>query len=399
MLPRATNTRRRREAADGKQSGRTQEIQRLIGRSLRAVADLAALGERTIKIDCDVLQADGGTRCASITGACVALADAIAWCRDARSRRRRAAARFRRRGLGRRRRRRAGARPRLRRGFGLRHRHERRDDRRAAASSSCRARPRAPRSRAPRWMRWSTLAERGIRAAGRGAEGGARCVTARPAAAPALALSAPRPRVQQRRQAARIPSAARAARDRGHRAIRARHSGSGRAASDVRRECARQGAPRERAGEAARARRRFRHLRARARRRTRRAERALCGRAEVRRPQQREADRGARRASPTAARTTRACWRCCGTSTIRSRSSPKARGTGRSSTRRAAPAASATTRISSMPATGLTGGRAAARAQERAVASRQGDPRADRAPRGRVPDVRTARSGDGRGER
>ncbi len=81
MLPRATNTRMRREAADGKQSGRTQEIQRLIGRSLRAVADLGALGERTIKIDCDVLQADGGTRCASITGACIALADAVAWCR------------------------------------------------------------------------------------------------------------------------------------------------------------------------------------------------------------------------------------------------------------------------------------------------------------------------------
>jgi ribonuclease PH len=81
MLPRATNTRMRREAAEGKQSGRTQEIQRLIGRSLRAVADLRALGERTIKVDCDVLQADGGTRCASITGACVALADAIDWCR------------------------------------------------------------------------------------------------------------------------------------------------------------------------------------------------------------------------------------------------------------------------------------------------------------------------------
>ena len=81
MLPRATNTRMKREAADGRQSGRTQEIQRLIGRSLRAVTDLAALGERTIKIDCDVLQADGGTRCASITGACVAVADAVAWCR------------------------------------------------------------------------------------------------------------------------------------------------------------------------------------------------------------------------------------------------------------------------------------------------------------------------------
>jgi len=77
MLPRATNTRMAREAAKGKQSGRTQEIQRLIGRSLRAVTDMAALGERQVKIDCDVLQADGGTRCASITGACVALHDAL----------------------------------------------------------------------------------------------------------------------------------------------------------------------------------------------------------------------------------------------------------------------------------------------------------------------------------
>ncbi len=77
MLPRATNTRSDREAARGKQSGRTQEIQRLIGRSLRAVVDLAALGERTIQIDCDVIQADGGTRTASITGAWVAVRDAI----------------------------------------------------------------------------------------------------------------------------------------------------------------------------------------------------------------------------------------------------------------------------------------------------------------------------------
>ena len=82
MLPRATNTRSAREAAAGKQSGRTQEIQRLIGRSLRAITDLAKLGERQITIDCDVLQADGGTRCASITGAMVALADAIAWLRE-----------------------------------------------------------------------------------------------------------------------------------------------------------------------------------------------------------------------------------------------------------------------------------------------------------------------------
>jgi len=77
MLPRATNTRSAREAATGKQSGRTQEIQRLIGRSLRSVTDTAVLGERQVTIDCDVLQADGGTRCASITGAMVALADAI----------------------------------------------------------------------------------------------------------------------------------------------------------------------------------------------------------------------------------------------------------------------------------------------------------------------------------
>jgi ribonuclease PH len=76
MLPRSTHTRSAREAAKGKQTGRTQEIQRLIGRSLRAVIDLKALGERQITLDCDVLQADGGTRCASITGAWVALWDA-----------------------------------------------------------------------------------------------------------------------------------------------------------------------------------------------------------------------------------------------------------------------------------------------------------------------------------
>lgn len=77
MLPRATHTRSMREAAKGKQTGRTLEIQRLIGRSLRAVVDLAKLGERSIHIDCDVIQADGGTRTASITGAYVALVDAI----------------------------------------------------------------------------------------------------------------------------------------------------------------------------------------------------------------------------------------------------------------------------------------------------------------------------------
>ena len=79
MLPRATGERMRREAASGKQSGRTQEIQRLIGRSMRAVVDLPALGERQISIDCDVIQADGGTRTASITGAWIALHDCLKW--------------------------------------------------------------------------------------------------------------------------------------------------------------------------------------------------------------------------------------------------------------------------------------------------------------------------------
>jgi ribonuclease PH len=82
MLPRATHTRGRREAAQGKQSGRTQEIQRLIGRSLRAVVDMKALGERQISVDCDVLQADGGTRTAAITGAWVALRQATRYLLD-----------------------------------------------------------------------------------------------------------------------------------------------------------------------------------------------------------------------------------------------------------------------------------------------------------------------------
>jgi ribonuclease PH len=79
MLPRATGERMRREASAGKQGGRTQEIQRLIGRSLRAIVDLEALGERQISVDCDVIQADGGTRTASITGAWIALRDCLAW--------------------------------------------------------------------------------------------------------------------------------------------------------------------------------------------------------------------------------------------------------------------------------------------------------------------------------
>lgn len=81
MLPRSTGIRTDREATRGKQSGRTQEIQRLIGRSLRAVVDLKAIPDQTIKIDCDVLQADGGTRTAAITGSYVALADAVTWIR------------------------------------------------------------------------------------------------------------------------------------------------------------------------------------------------------------------------------------------------------------------------------------------------------------------------------
>jgi ribonuclease PH len=81
MLPRATNTRGEREAVRGRQSGRTLEIQRLIGRALRAVIDLPALGERTLQVDCDVLQADGGTRTAAITGAFVAVHDALSWMR------------------------------------------------------------------------------------------------------------------------------------------------------------------------------------------------------------------------------------------------------------------------------------------------------------------------------
>jgi ribonuclease PH len=88
MLPRSTHTRSRREAASGKQSGRTQEIQRLIGRSLRPIIDLKALGERMITIDCDVISADGGTRCASITGAYVALVEALSKLRDTNALRR-----------------------------------------------------------------------------------------------------------------------------------------------------------------------------------------------------------------------------------------------------------------------------------------------------------------------
>ena len=153
MLPRATHTRSDREAARGKQSGRTQEIQRLIGRSLRACSTCTRSASARITLDCDVLQADGGTRTAAITGAFVAAHDAVGWLLAAGQDRPHADPRRGRRGLGRHRAGHAAARPRIRRGLGLRHRHERRDDRRSAASSNCRARPKAPPSRAPRWMR------------------------------------------------------------------------------------------------------------------------------------------------------------------------------------------------------------------------------------------------------
>ena len=144
MLPRATHTRSDRESVKGRIGGRTHEISRLIGRSLRASIDLAALGENSIAIDCDVLQADGGTRTAAITGAYVALADAVTWLGD----RKKLAKPHADRPVGRRRqrrrhRRRAAAGPRLRGGRARRHRHERGVHRRRRASSRCRAPPRA----------------------------------------------------------------------------------------------------------------------------------------------------------------------------------------------------------------------------------------------------------------
>ena len=129
MLPRSTLTRTDREAARGRQSGRTQEIQRLIGRSLRAVTDLAALGERQIRIDCDVLQADGGTRTAAVTGSYVALHKALAAARRLWPIAGPAIVGQRRRGLVRRRCRGRGARSRLRRGFAGRNRRQFRLDR------------------------------------------------------------------------------------------------------------------------------------------------------------------------------------------------------------------------------------------------------------------------------
>ena len=132
-------------SAAGKQSGRTLEIQRLIGRSLRAVVDLEALGERQITVDCDVLQADGGTRTAAITGAWVALHDCLAWMKARNMVKAKVLARPRRRDLLRHLQRHAGARSRLCRGFRGRDRRQFRHDRRRPASSRCRA----PRRRRP----------------------------------------------------------------------------------------------------------------------------------------------------------------------------------------------------------------------------------------------------------
>ena len=147
MLPRATLERTRREASAGKQNGRTVEIQRLIGRRLRAVVDLEALGERQITIDCDVIQADGGTRTASITGAWVALADCIAWMKTRNMIETGRAARQYRRDLLRHVRRHGGARPRLCRGFAGRYRRQFRHDRRRPHHRGAGAPPRRRRSR------------------------------------------------------------------------------------------------------------------------------------------------------------------------------------------------------------------------------------------------------------
>ena len=166
MLPRATSERTRREASAGKQSGRTVEIQRLIGRSLRAILDLPALGERQITVDCDVIQADGGTRTASITGAWVALHDCVTWMKSrdmlkAEPLRDHVAAIS--CGIVQRH---AGARPRLCRGLRGRHRRQFRHDRRwtdRRGAGHGRERLRSPRSssstcwRSPRkaWRSWS----------------------------------------------------------------------------------------------------------------------------------------------------------------------------------------------------------------------------------------------------
>ncbi len=161
MLPRATTTRNDRESVKGRIGGRTHEISRLIGRSLRACIDLSALGENSIVIDCDVLQADGGTRTASITGAYVALHDAVTWMAAQEHAGRRAGegrSPVGLRGQRRRHRRRTAARPQLRRGRHRRRRHEHRLHRARASSSRCRAPASTRCSPGPSWTSCSTSA-------------------------------------------------------------------------------------------------------------------------------------------------------------------------------------------------------------------------------------------------
>ena len=162
MLPRATHTRGRREAAQGKQSGRTQEIQRLVGRSMRAVVDMKALGERQITLDCDVVQADGGTRTAAITGGWVALKLATKPPGGGGRDRPRPDLGPRRGNFLRHPPRRRRARPRLRGGQQRRGRRQLRPDRRTAASSRSRLREKSAGSAGTNSKRYSSLARDGI---------------------------------------------------------------------------------------------------------------------------------------------------------------------------------------------------------------------------------------------
>ncbi len=289
MLPRATHSRTQREAARGTQSGRTLEIQRLIGRSLRAVVDRAALGENTITIDCDVLQADGGTRTAAITGGYVALALAAAQLVKAGKIAAQSRARAGRRRFGRHLPRATGARSRLRRGLRGRDGHERRDERRARASSRCRAPPKATRCSAASSTCCSTSPP----------SASSNCSPRRPPSSGSDAAAALGARDRESRQGRGAFGAARRSGPRATRdgPIRARRRRSARNRRHVRRERAAEGAARRAHHGAVRDRRRLGPRRRRARRRSRRALGALRGRAGRRRREHREAARGARRPS------------------------------------------------------------------------------------------------------
>ena len=215
MLPASTGDRKQRDVSRGRPDGRTVEIQRLIGRSVRGVVDFEALGERTIYLDCDVLQADGGTRCAAITGAYVALALAVQRLIADGALERSPLDRLGRRGLVRDRRRRAGARPRLRRGLVRRGRRQRRDDRRrrarrgpghgrahAALARAPRRPPRARREESSRCAHIRRAVEAGRRAGARrrAVEDGSRL--RRPTARTRLVLATANP--HKRREFARL---------------------------------------------------------------------------------------------------------------------------------------------------------------------------------------------------